>query len=148
MEIVKAERRHITALAALEKECFSDALTPDMLLRQLERPDCVLLCAVEGETLLGYASYQFVLDEGYVGSVAVGERYRRRGTARALMTALAESAGAKKLSFLTLEVRESNAPARSLYEACGYKIVGRRKNYYEKPVEDAILMSVYFTKEA
>ena len=101
MEIVKAERRHITALAALEKECFSDALTPDMLARQIESENHIVVCAVEGETLLGYVSCQCVLNEGYVGSVAVGESFRRRGAAYALMTALAESAGERGLSFLS-----------------------------------------------
>ena len=148
MEIVNAKREHAAFLAALEAACFSDPLTPDMLTRQIEDGGHIVLCAVEGETLLGYVSCQCVLNEGYVGSVAVGESFRRRGAAYALMTALAESAGERGLSFLTLEVRESNASARALYEKCGYEIVGKRKKYYEKPVEDAILMSVYFTKEA
>ena len=148
MEIVKANETHIAALAALEKACFSDPLTPDMLARQIEDGGHIVLCAVEDGNVCGYVSCQCVLDEGYIGSVAVGEKSRRRGTARALMTALAERAKEKNLAFLTLEVRESNAPARGLYEKCGYEIVGKRKNYYEKPIEDAILMSVYFTKEA
>ena len=148
MEIVKANEAHIAALAALEEACFSDALTPEMLLRQIESDSHIVLCATEDGTVLGYVSCQYVLDEGYIGSVAVGETYRRRGTALALLTALAERAKEKELSFLTLEVRESNHPARALYEKCGYETVGKRKNYYEKPIEDAILMSVYFTKEA
>mgnify|MGYP002582415600 FL=1 len=49
---------------------------------------------------------------------------------------------------MTLEVRESNLAARRLYEKNGFEIVGKRKNYYEKPAEDAILMSKFFQKEA
>ena len=48
------------------------------------------------------------------------------------------------LAFLTLEVRQSNAPARALYESCGFAVVGTRRGYYEKPREDALLMTFYF----
>ena len=62
------------------------------------------------------------------------------------MTAMTEEARRRELSFLTLEVRESNAPARALYEKHGYKAVGIRKNYYEKPTESAILMTLWLTE--
>ena len=59
----------------------------------------------------------------------------------ALLDALEARAREKNLAFLTLEVREGNAPARALYGKHGFRDVGRRKNYYEKPREDAILMT-------
>ena len=83
----------------------------------------------------------FVLDEGYISNVAVHPQWRRQGVADALLDALTEQARQKLLSFLTLEVRESNAPAIALYEKHGFRAVGRRKSYSEKPREDAILMT-------
>ena len=148
IEIKRAEAHHVPAMAELEGRCFSLPRTEDMFSRWVSAPDRVLLCAVEGETLAGYADFQFVLDEGYIGNVAVSEKFRRRGLGKALVTALLREGEARKLSFLTLEVRRSNAPARALYADCGFEIVGEQKNAYEKPTEDAILMTAYLTKEA
>ena len=105
------------------------------------------LAAVDGDTLVGYIGVQTVLDEGYINNVAVRPEYRRRGIAAALISLLAERAQAIGLAFMTLEVRESNVPAIALYEKLGFTTVGKRKNYYEKPREDAILMTIFFTKE-
>ncbi|MBR6312067.1 MAG: ribosomal protein S18-alanine N-acetyltransferase, partial [Oscillospiraceae bacterium] len=95
------------------------------------------------EKLVGYCSMRSVLDEGYINNVAVLPAYIRRGIARALLTELEKSA--EGLAFLTLEVRESNSAAQALYVSLGYLPVGRRPRYYERPVEDALLMTKYFT---
>jgi ribosomal-protein-alanine N-acetyltransferase len=83
-----------------------------------------------------------VLDEGSLDNIAVDPAYRRQGVAQALLEALIAQGQAQRLSFITLEVREHNAPAIGLYEKNGFQVVGRRKNYYEKPREDAILMTL------
>ena len=147
-EIRRAERRHVPAMAALERSCFSLPRTEEMFSRWVWAEDRVILCALEGETLAGYADFQYVLDEGYIGNVAVGEEFRRRGLGRALVQALLREAERRSLSFLTLEVRRSNTAARALYAACGFAAVGEQKKHYEKPTEDAILMTAYLTKEA
>lgn len=97
----------------------------------------------EDGTVLGYAGLQAVLDEGYINNVAVAPAYRRRGVAGALIAALVRF-GEAKLSFLTLEVRASNAPAIALYEKYGFTQAGRRKNYYDDPREDALLLTRRF----
>ena len=75
-------------------------------------------------------------------------RYARgRDYHRALTEAMCRSAREKGLAFLTLEVRESNLPARRLYESCGFCTAAVRKNYYERPREDAVLMTAYFRAE-
>jgi len=148
MEIITATERDVPAIAALEAECFTAGATADMLRRMLSGRGCVILCAKEGEELMGYVYFQFVVDEGYVGNLAVGEAYRRRGVGRALTEAMLSAAREKGLAFLTLEVRESNQAARRLYERCGFREVAVRKNYYERPREDAVLMTVSFGEEA
>lgn len=147
MELVKLTEAHIPQMVELEKLCFSMPWTADMIRSELNNPSCLYLAAVDGDTLVGYIGVQTVLDEGYINNVAVSPEYRRRGIAAALISLLAEQAQAIGLAFMTLEVRESNAPAIALYEKLGFTTVGRRKNYYEKPREDAILMTIFFKKE-
>ena len=147
MELVKLTEAHIPQMVELENICFSMPWTADMIRSELNNPSCLYLAAVDGGTLVGYIGVQTVLDEGYINNVAVHPEYRRRGIAAALISLLAEQAQAIGLAFMTLEVRESNAPAIALYEKLGFTTVGRRKNYYEKPREDAILMTIFFTKE-
>ena len=134
----------IPAVAALERETFSLGAEESALERMRQNPNSVILCAAEDGTLVGYAYFQFVLDEGYVGNLAVRPECRRRGIGEALTCAMADKAREKGLSFLTLEVRESNLPAIRLYEKCGYETVGVRRNYYEKPRENALLLTRSF----
>ena len=73
--------------------------------------------------------------------MAVAEKYRRNGVAEALMKEMEERGRQKDVTIFFLEVRESNDAARRLYEKMGYEQIGVRKNFYEKPAENAIIMS-------
>ena len=89
--------------------------------------------------MLGYGEVRAILDEGTLEKIAVAPAYRRQGVAEAILSAFLRF-GQAHLAFLTLEVRETNAPAIALYE----KLVGRRKNYYRQLHEDALLMTRTF----
>jgi len=104
----------------------------------------LFLAAERGGEILGYIGLMYVLDEGYISNVAVRPDFRRQGIAESLLSALETRARGMGLAFLTLEVRAGNGPAIALYEKRGFRSVGRRKNYYEKPTEDAILMTLLF----
>ena len=134
-------------IAEIERECFSLPWTETMLRAQLDGERHVFLAALEDGTVLGYAGFSHVLDEGYISNVAVAPAYRRRGVAAALVAELIRRARALALAFLTLEVRESNAPAAALYARQGFRVVGRRRGYYEKPREDALLMTLELENE-
>jgi len=110
--------------------------------------DNASLVAAEGEdgTVLGYGMVRAVLDEGCLERIAVVPAYRRQGVAEELLSAFLRF-GQAHLAFLTLEVREGNAPAIALYEKLGFREVGRRKNYYPESKEDAVLMTVEFRGE-
>ena len=99
--------------------------------------------ARSGGDTLGYVGMAYVLDEGYISNVAVRAYARRQGIGDALISALTARAAALGLSFITLEVRRSNAPAAALYGKHGFVPVGERKNYYEHPREDAVLMTKF-----
>ena len=142
-EIINAQRRHIEALEALEQRCFSLPWTRRQLESQLPDGGHEFLVAESGGELLGYAGMMCVLDEGYISNVAVAPEHRRRGIAAGLIEALLVKARERELSFVTLEVRESNTPAIALYKKYGFAQVGQRKNYYDLPRENAILMTKF-----
>lgn len=140
MHIEKAQPEYVKAIAALEKLCFpADPWPEALIMRWLERYTVAL---DDGGTVLGFLVLSPVLDEGSVDNIAVAPEARRRGTADALVADAVRRAREAELSFLTLEVRASNDPAIRLYEKHGFREVGRRKSYYEKPREDAILMTL------
>ena len=116
-----------------------------MLAEELYNETASFLVA-EGEdgSVLGYAGLHVVLDEGYITNVAVRPDCRKQGVAGKLLQVFLDFAQANHLAFLTLEVRASNYPAIALYGSRGFRGVGRRKNYYEHPREDAIMMTREF----
>ena len=143
LSITDAHERHLDALEELETLCFSVPWTREQLRSCLPDGQHVLLVAEEDGRLLGYVGMLFVLDEGYIANVAVAPDARRRGVASALIRELLARARALELSFATLEVRAGNVPAIALYEGFGFVPVGRRKNYYDAPKEDAVLMTCF-----
>ena len=134
-------------LAEIERECFAHPLEETQIRSLLTGGSTLFLAAREGEILTGSVWVQTVLDEGYIGNVAVRPAYRRRGIADALLQGLEKLGRERELSFLTLEVRAGNAPAIALYEKNGYARVGRRPGYYDHPKEDAILMTYDIEQE-
>ena len=143
MTVIPMEERHLAALAEIEKACFHAPWSAAMLREELGKG--IFLVAEQDGAAVGYVGCQTVLDEGYISNVAVAPEARRRGIGQALISELMERAAALKLAFVTLEVRCGNAAAIALYEKQGFVPVGRRKNYYDFPREDAILMT-YFLK--
>ena len=144
-DIIPMTSAHLDQVAEIEKMCFSDPWSRRMLSEHLEN-ECAATLVAQGSdgTVLGYAGLLVILDEGYITNVAVHPDYRRQGIAGELLNVFRRFAEGNKLAFLTLEVRESNAPARALYEKNGYKEVGVRKNYYDHPKENAIIMTLEF----
>ena len=127
----------------IEQECFSVPWTREQLSSQLDENRHVFLAAVADGRVLGYVGMMYVLDEGYIANVAVAPEARRQGVGRALIAELLRRADELELAFVTLEVRPSNSAAIALYSGFGFEPVGRRKNYYDKPSEDALLMTKF-----
>lgn len=143
--IVQMTADHIDQVAEIEKLCFSDPWSRRMLSEHLEN-ECAATLVAEGTdgTILGYAGLLAVVGEGYITNIAVRPEYRRQGVASQLLDVFARFAEGNQMDFLTLEVRDSNAAARALYAKHGFQEVGCRKNYYEHPKEDAIIMTREF----
>lgn len=126
----------------IEKACFSMPWTLEQLKSQMKDSQHEFIASLDDEgRVLGYVGMMYVLDEGYISNVAVAPEARRQGIGRDLIKELMARAAALDLAFVTLEVRCSNAAAIALYEKQGFLPVGKRKNYYDFPREDAILMT-------
>jgi len=124
---------------AIEQEVFSDPWSTQ------DFRDCVtfalfLVAEAEGERIAGYIVALDAADEGEILNLAVAAAGRRRGLGRALVEQTLEALRARGVLHVYLEVRESNASARALYASLGFSEVGRRKGYYRRPVEDAIVL--------
>ena len=142
--IVPMTAARLPQVAALEQVCFpADPWSENLFRAALENPGAAVLLAEEDGAVLGYAVLSAMLDEGNLDNIAVAPEYRRRGVADALLGALT-GFGRECLALLTLEVRASNAPAIALNEKHGFRPVGRRRNYYSDPREDAVLMTLTF----
>jgi [ribosomal protein S18]-alanine N-acetyltransferase len=114
---------------------------------QLVQNGVVLVAAEGGEhaaDLIGFVCAQRVAGEWEIENVVVDARFRRQGVAGQLLQALIRRARSESVTALLLEVRESNLPARSLYEKNQFHEVGRRRSYYKHPAEDAILYALKF----
>ena len=145
-KILDAQRWLVPQIEQLELQCFSCPWNAEQISSQLKNNQHEFIAAVSDDKLLGYVGMMYVLDEGYIANVAVSSEYRRLGIGDALIARLMEIALELKLSFVTLEVRASNTAAIELYTKHGFSPVGRRKNYYDLPKEDAILMTNYLNR--
>lgn len=107
----------------------------DQIIADLEQENTDYFFEYINGELAGFLSIQNLVGELEITNIAVQKSYQRQGIARRLMEQLDE-----RLETVFLEVRESNLPAQTLYQKYGFEIVGRRKQYYHSPIEDAILM--------
>ena len=143
-QVYPAAEADLDAIEAIEKASFSLPWTREQLRGQLPDGQHEFFTAKDGAgTVLGYVGMMTVLDEGYISNVAVRADCRRKGIADALISEMLNAAKRRELSFVTLEVRAGNQAAIALYAKHGFLPVGKRKNYYELPREDAILMTKY-----
>ena len=140
ISVFQMTAQQVPQVAALERCCFSDPWSENSVASELENPLSLWLVAMDGERLAGYVGSQTVLGESDMMNVAVDEDYRRQGVGKMLIEALVEQLKALESHCLTLEVRDSNAPARNLYASLGFSEIGRRKNYYRNPREDALIL--------
>ena len=140
MIITQMEERHVPQIAALEKRFFSAPWDEKSVQSELSNDLSYWLVAIDGDIVTGYVGSQTVLGESDMMNLAVHPDYQRQGIGEALVLALMEGLKAQGSHCLTLEVRASNDPAKHLYEKLGFQEVGRRKNYYRSPREDADIL--------
>ena len=145
MPIRAAALNDVPVILALEQQTPGAAHWTAEQYHKLESSGIVLV-AEEADKLCGFLCAHAVAGEWEIENVVVAAEFLRRGIGSELVRELIQRAQSEAASAILLEVRESNLPARGLYEKHGLRKVGRRRAYYRDPVEDAILCALRFDR--
>jgi ribosomal-protein-alanine N-acetyltransferase len=132
----------IDAVLAIEEASFTNPWSRDMYLAELknEGVSFFYLARDNGRRVVGFCSFWRVLDELHINNLAVVPEIRRQGVASALLERVIAEGARFGIRRAMLEVRESNVPARQLYEKFGFEVAGTRSKYYTNPIEDALVL--------
>ena len=138
--IRKMMEEDLAQVCEIEKENFSMPWSEKSFLESMVREDTVFLTAITEGEVAGYVGCYCIAGTGEITNVAVKDSMRRKGIGGLLLQRLYEEAALLECEEILLEVRESNAPAIALYTREGFVKAGIRKNFYEQPVENAVIM--------
>lgn len=138
--IRRMRQQDLPGVCAIEKENFSVPWSEKSFLESMEREDTVFLAAVFEACVVGYLGCYCIAGNAEITNVAVCREFRRKGIGRMLLERLFEEASALQCTEILLEVRESNLTAAQLYRSVGFETISIRKNFYEKPTENAVIM--------
>ncbi|MEX1183149.1 MAG: ribosomal protein S18-alanine N-acetyltransferase [Gemmatimonadota bacterium] len=130
----------LRSVADIEHASYSVPWSEGTFRALLRRRDAELVVAEFDDAVIGYAAFWCVVDQGELGNVAVTDAWRRRGLGALLLMEVLRRAERRGVREVFLEVRPSNEVARRLYERYGFTAVGRRRNYYQTPAEDALVL--------
>lgn len=129
----------IAQISEMEQSYFGQPWSESSIATYAEKGNTIFVVARRGQEVVGYIAILCILDEGNLVSIAVHEECREMGIATELLDIAYEKAAERGVASINLEVRESNEAAIALYEKEGFVQIGRRKGFYSKPAEDAIL---------
>jgi len=141
IEYVPLQETHIPTLLDIELEAYPDPWTEGMFQQELHSHASYFFLAFRGDMLVGYGGFWLVVDEAHITKVTVAKACRRMKYGRSIMRYLLQKARELGAKTVRLEVRESNAAARSLYESMGFEEVGLRRGYYAQTNETAVVMT-------
>jgi len=145
--IAPAALHHLAEIVRIERETFPDPWSEALLARKMEDLTTIFCVAEQGRCVLGYAILQRIDPEAEVINIAVAKDARRQGIGHRLLEALLADAKEQGIEAIHLEVRAGNTAAIALYKSQGFQPIGLRKNYYQTPREDAILMVCQIPQE-
>lgn len=140
IEIRELQEEDIETLAEIEAKSFSMPWSAGSFRELLSHPYCFYLVALVGGKVVGCCGYTESCGEANIDNVVVEEAYRNQGIAGAMLKELIARGEERRIQAFTLEVRSSNAAAIHIYEKNGFRSVGIRPGFYEKPREDAVIM--------
>ncbi len=134
------DRLHVPQVLKIERACYPAPWSESAFNHEMTSELSVALVAMDGESVAGFLVGWFAADQVHVANIAVAAGYRRRGVGTGMMLRLLEEADRRGCTSSSLEVRESNLAARSMYSRMGFHAVALRKSYYSNPAEDAVVM--------
>lgn len=143
MYVRTLRQEDIAQVVEIENNTFSMPWTKRDFEAVLNHPQNLYLVVEKEGEILGYCGLMAVLEEGQITNVAVKKEYRHMGIGFCMMQTLLLEGQKMGLTAFTLEVRESNHSARSLYKKLGFTEAGIRPGFYDKPKEDAVIMWYY-----
>ncbi len=147
IKIIKANYTHATRIHELMGEYNMPVWSEKSIANECERESSVVLSAICEGKVIGFIGISTVLDEAELNNIAVDDKYLRRGVATMLFDSAVKELEKRGVTLVMLEVRKSNEKAIRFYEKHGFVKVGERKNYYDAPVEDAILFNAKINVE-
>jgi ribosomal-protein-alanine N-acetyltransferase len=148
VEIGVATMDDVPAVVAIEQEAFTDPWSASAFQDALVHPAVYFACARSGGgDIVGYVVAWFAADEAEIANLAVAPSGWGSGIGRRLLDAALHAATTRGAAAVYLEVRDSNDRARRLYQSSGFEEIGRRRRYYRRPVEDAIVLRRMLTQD-
>ncbi len=138
--IQKMAEDDLDEVVEIEKATFADPWPKRAFKYDLSSDYSMPIVAKIDNSVVGYASVYFVVDEMQIGNIAVEPGFQHRGIGAKILQYIIEEAKRLKIAHIYLEVRESNENARKLYLKFGFVVSGRRRLYYRHPAEDALIM--------
>ncbi|WP_090795276.1 ribosomal protein S18-alanine N-acetyltransferase [Pelagirhabdus alkalitolerans] len=137
------DRKDIDAVEMIERETFSTPWSREIYLKEIEENKFAYYFVIEeDQEIVGFCGVWFVFDDAQITNLAIDKRHRNKGYGKMLFQYVLNRAIARGIHQLSLEVRESNETAQSLYKKFGLQPAGIRKQYYTDNQEDAIVMWV------
>jgi len=135
------EEMDSSCITRLEQEIFSDAWSEQGVLETRQQKHSLILVACEEKEIVGYIIFYYVIDEGEIARIAVAQKKRKQGVGSQLICGLEKACREKGISRILLDVRAGNQNAVQFYRTHGFETDGIRRNFYQNPGEDALLMS-------
>ena len=140
MQIRRMQTWDVPQVTSIERAVFSVPWSEQGFFDTLFMENVRFYVAEENFVVYGYCGIYLAADEGEITNVAVLSSKRRKGLGKQMMEYMLADCEKEGINQFVLEVRCSNAPAIALYENMGFHVIGTRKNFYEQPVEDALVM--------
>ena len=137
----KATEEDIKHIAMLEADIFSDTWTVQGIRETFSQKQTFIIVAEDESMLAGYCIVYYVMDEAEIARIAVSPALRRQGVGRGLLDYTCKCCLEERIGRLLLDVRESNQGAVAFYRQYGFAEDGIRRNFYDNPQENAVLMS-------
>ena len=142
-QIVPMQLAHIPDVLRIEEGASLDGWNEAGYRQELEtNPQAFYFVLYQGGRLIGHVGHWMIADEAHISTITIDKPFQRRGLGELLLLHTLRQAHRQNAILVTLEVRQHNLPAQALYHKWGFRIVGRRRNYYKATGEDAILMTI------
>ncbi|WP_129600283.1 ribosomal protein S18-alanine N-acetyltransferase [Anaerophilus nitritogenes] len=138
------EEKDVEEVFEVERKCFTTPWSKESFLQEIKNELAIYVVIENKEKIIGYGGMWKIVDEGHITNIAIDPIYRKKGYGDKIVKALIQVAKEEKINSMTLEVRDSNEAAKSLYEKNGFYSCGVRQKYYEDNGEDAVIMWAEF----